>query len=244
MNHCPPLLPIALTLALVGPTLVRAAAPDLFLDDRWRQDAGVPATDAIPAVIGPPPIPDARQASRIGPNDRVRVQVFQVDELTSEERVDADGHIVLPLIGPVQIGGLTPHEAEGRIAALLGKDYLQDPQVDVVIKEAANQKVTVLGYVKQPGVFPISGQTTLLEAIALAQGFDPLAREGAVILFRAGGTGHPIAYLIDAGAVQRGTLRDPVLLGEDRLVVPRSGGAALVKGVADTLRGLLRLPLF
>jgi polysaccharide export outer membrane protein len=206
-----------------------------------------PAADAgqlVPAIVGLPPAPGAQQAYRIGSGDLIRIQVFQVDELSSEERVNEHGQIVMPLVGPVAVGGLTAQDAEGRIAAILGKDYLQNPQVDVYVKEAVSQQITVMGSVNKPGVFPISGQTTLLQAVALAQGFNPLAKESEVILFRKDEGGRPVAYIVDLVAVQRGELTDPPLVGDDRVVVPESGTAAFVKGVTDTLRGFVRLPYY
>ncbi|WP_295436809.1 polysaccharide biosynthesis/export family protein [uncultured Thiodictyon sp.] len=241
-------LPTALL--FVGAAGLCAAAGGNFTDDDWPRGRGDrhAASDAagpghwVPALQGPPPAPAARQTGRIRPADLVRVQVFQVDELSSEERVDADGRILLPLLGPVAVAGLTPREAAARIAAILRKDYLQDPRVDVDLKESANQQVTVLGSVKRSGVFPLQGETSLLQAIALAQGFDPLAKQSGVLLFRADAAGRPVAYVVDAAAVQRGELRDPVLVGGDRVVVPESGGAVLLKGATDTLRALLRIP--
>jgi len=92
------------------------------------------------------------------------------------------------MIGSVSIGGLTPQEAEQKIAAILRQTYLQDPQVNVFISEYASQDVTVGGAVRRPGVFPITGRTTLLQAIALARGLDSLANEDEVVIFRGQGT--------------------------------------------------------
>lgn len=245
---------------------VAVSADNQFLDDHWRRQAGersksppsppapttrampqavVPASAAqqgqlIPAVVGLPPVPSVQQSYRIGPNDVIRIQVFQVEELNSEERVSETGQIVMPLIGTLKVAGMTPQEAGAHIAAILRKDYIQNPQVDVYVKEAVSQQITVMGSVVKPGVFPISGQTTLLQAIALAQGVTPLAKESEVILFRKDGSGTPVAYVVDVGAVQKGELTDPVLIGDDRIVVPQSGTRVFIKGVADTLRGFVR----
>jgi polysaccharide export outer membrane protein len=201
-----------------------------------------PGGQLIPAVVGVPPTPPDSQSYRIGPNDVVKVQVFQVDELSSQERVNESGLIALPLIGAIQVGGLTAQEAEARIAAILAKDYLQNPQVDLYITESVNQQVTVMGSVQKPGVFPIPGQTTLLQALALGGGFTPLAKEDEVVVFRKDSAGQMLAYVVDVEAIQKGELADPVLVGNDRVIVPESGTQAFIKGVADTLRGFVRLP--
>ena len=138
----------------------------------------------VPAVQGLPPDPGESGTYRLAPGDIIKVEVFQVDELSSEERISERGEIVMPLIGPVRVGGMTPKAAEAHIAGILGKDYLQDPQVDIDISESASQQVTVMGAVMKPGVFPVSGRTTLLQAIALAQGTDKVAKEEEVVVFR------------------------------------------------------------
>ena len=199
----------------------------------------------VPAVQGLPPDPGESGTYRLAPGDVIKVEVFQVDELSSEERISERGEIVMPLIGPVRVGGMTPKAAEAHIAGILGKDYLQDPQVDIDISESASQQVTVMGAVMKPGVFPVSGRTTLLQAIALAQGTDKVAKEEEVVVFRPDPSGAIRAYVVDLKAVQRGDLADPVLVGEDRVVVPRSGTAVFIRGVTDTLRGFVSLtPLY
>ncbi len=200
--------------------------------------------DLVPAVNGLPPDPGSASTYRIGPKDLLKVEVFQVPELSSTERVNDSGQIVMSLIGPVSVGGLTPKDAEAHVAALLGRDYLQNPQVDIQVEEYASQRITVMGSVKKPGIFPITGKTTLLQAIALAEGVDPLANEDETLLFRKKASGEMIAYVVDIALIQKGRLRDPILIAEDRVVVPESGSAVFFKGVTDTLRGFVRLPIY
>ena len=70
------------------------------------------------------------------------------------------------LLGQVSLGGLTAQGAEERLTAMYEKDYLRNPQVSVFIKEFTSQRITVEGAVGNPGIFPIKGQTSLLQAIA------------------------------------------------------------------------------
>ena len=111
----------------------------------------------VPAVVGLPPDPGDSATYRIGPHDLLKIEVFEVEELSSEERVSEDGVVVMPLVGSVPVGGLTPREAEQRIADILGRSYLQDPQVNIFVTEYASQDVTVAGAVSSLGVFPIKG---------------------------------------------------------------------------------------
>jgi polysaccharide export outer membrane protein len=195
----------------------------------------------VPAVIGIPQANVGADAYRIGPDDVLDVTVFQVDELSAKERVSQDGTITMPLIGPISVSGLTSAQAESRIAAALQKDYLQKAQVDVFVAEQANMKVTVGGAVKKPGVFPLSGQTTLLQAIAQAEGATRLANEKEVILFRKSGS-DVNAYVVNVSEIQRGKLTDPVLAGGDKIMVPESGSAVFVSSITDTLRGFVHFP--
>ena len=193
----------------------------------------------VAVIEGIPPDPGTTNNYRIGKHDLLKVEIFQVSELSSEERVSEDGIIIMPLIGPVVVGGLTPQEAEDRIAGLLGQNYLQDPQVNIFVKEFASQKVTVTGSVKSPGVFPLTGHTTLLQAVALAGGVDELANSKGILLFR-GNAGQARAYVVNLTKIQEGTLPDPAVVGDDRIVVPKSGSARIIKNVTDTLRGFIR----
>ena len=198
----------------------------------------------VPAVVGLPPAPGDGATYRIGPHDLLKIEVFEVEELSSEERVSDDGVIVMPLVGGIRVAGLTPREAGQEIADVLGKSYLQDPQVSIFVSEYASQDVTVAGAVKQPGVIPIKGRTTLLQSIAMAGGLADLANDNEVVIFRGQGTPNARAYVVDLAQVQDGSLGDPVLVGDDRVVVPESGSAVFFKGVTDTLRGFVRFPVF
>jgi polysaccharide export outer membrane protein len=198
----------------------------------------------VPAVVGVPQTPAGTPVYVISPGDVLRVDVFQVEELSTEERVDDAGSIVMPLVGPLTVAGLTPAQAEAKIAAALQQDYLQNPQVNVFVAEYANMKVTVGGAVNKPGVFQLTGTTTLMEAIAQAEGVTNLANTSEVIVFRKPQDQPVSAYVIDLAKVEKGQLTDPVLLGSDKVIVPESGSAAFVKGVADTLRGFVRVVAF
>jgi polysaccharide export outer membrane protein len=197
------------------------------------------AKSGIPAVVGLPPDPGSTSTYRIGPNDLLDIKVFQVPELSAEERVNEGGFIVMPLIGAVKVGGLTPMEAETKIAQLLGKSYLQNPQVNIFVKEYANQNITVTGAVNKPGVFPLTGRTTLMQAVALAQGLNRLANDEKVIIFRSQNGKKTKAYIVDLSKVEDGTLHDPVLVADDRVVVPESGTAVVIDTITGSLRGLV-----
>jgi polysaccharide export outer membrane protein len=93
------------------------------------------------------------------------VEVFGVSELKRTVRVNSTGHIALPLIGTLEVAGLSPADAEALIAIQYGAKYLKDPQVSVFVKEFTTKRITVDGAVVKPGIFPLTGPITLLRAI-------------------------------------------------------------------------------
>ena len=159
---------------------------------------------------------------RIGPQDLIAISVFGVAELSREVRVNSNGQISLPLIGNMQAGGRTIQELEREIAAKLSTGYLQSPQVSVFVKEYTSQRVTVEGAVKKPGIYPLTGRTSLLQMIATAQGLDELADPRGVAIFRVI-KGQKMVAAFDIPAIRRGTAEDPQMYGDDIVVVEQSG---------------------
>lgn len=180
---------------------------------------------------------DARAASedyRLGPLDVIEVSVFDVPELTKTLQVSAGGAITLPLIGQVGVEGRTVGDVEREIERKLARDYLQSPQVSVFVKEYTSQRITVEGAVNSPGVFPISGRTTLLQAIAMAKGPDRTADESGVIVFRTDGDTRTAA-VFDIGPIRRGQAPDPVLVAGDLVVVDQSAGKAAWRELRESI---------
>jgi polysaccharide biosynthesis/export protein len=124
---------------------------------------------------------------RIGPDDLLRITVFDAPDLSQPVRVSGDGEISLPLLGTIKAAGLTPRELELVLQALLRRTYMKDPQVTVTITEMQSHSVSVLGAVNKPGVFQIRGTKTLLEMLSMAEGLAPEAGD-AVLVMRGGGT--------------------------------------------------------
>ncbi len=159
---------------------------------------------------------------RIGATDLLRINVFRVPDLSFEEiRVDASGVIQMPLIGTVQAEGLTPNELSETLATRLGAQYLRNPQITVTVLEAASQKITVDGAVTQPGVYNMQGRTTLLQAVAMARGPVAGADLKSVVIFRTIGGERQFA-VFDLAAIRSGEAPDPVVMGDDVIVVDTS----------------------
>jgi len=186
-----------------------------------------------PGVAAPRITPAPRVFStrdyRIGTEDLLEVQVFGVDQLSRTVRVNSMGFVSLPLIGNLEVGGLTAQEAETMIAARLSEAYLQNPQVSLFIKEYTNQRVTVEGAVNKPGIYPLRGQTTLLRTIAMAGGQGSLSDMSEVMLFRADASGKRDAQVFDVERIRRGEVEDPAVVNDDVIVVNRSKARTVMK---------------
>lgn len=175
---------------------------------------------------------------RIGASDKLNVVVFQVKDLTFEEIVvDTSGNIQLPLIGSVPVAGLTPAEASSEIAGRLALRYLRDPQVTVTVVEAANQKITVDGAVAKPGVYVMRGSTSLIQAIAMAEGANVVADLTKVAVFRTI-EGQRSVALFDVAAIRQGRAADPLVLGDDIIIVDSSRSRSLLREVIAALPAL------
>lgn len=183
----------------------------------------LPPGDPVAEAVG-------RPEYRIGPSDLLTITVFQVEDLDREVRVDNAGRISLPLIGVVAAAGQTVTGLEADIATRYGATYLQDPQVSVFVKEFASQRITVSGEVEQPGIYPIASQLTLLQAIALAEGMSDVASYDNVLVFRTINGERQYARF-DVDAIQDGTQPDPVLMGNDVVVVDTSGGKVALQNL-------------
>lgn len=180
----------------------------------------------------------ASEEYRIGVGDKLSVRVFQVEDLSFEELVvDTSGNIQMPLIGAVSGAGRTASEMSLDIASRLSAQYLRNPQVTVTVAEAASQKITVDGAVTKPGVYEMRGRTTLMQAVAMAEGPTRIAALDSVAVFRRV-DGRRMVAVFDLRAIRGGRAEDPVVLGDDVIVVDTSRLDATIREVLQALPGL------
>jgi polysaccharide export outer membrane protein len=134
-----------------------------------------------------PPLPEAAgddASYHLAAGDTVRIDVFDVQALSGELRLDESGRIVMPLIGSVEAGGLTPPDLAALLTTRLTERYLKDPNVTVRVQEYRH--LVVLGEVTRPGDYPFTTGATVLGAIAKAGGYSYRADHGDVVVTRAG----------------------------------------------------------
>ena len=144
-----------------------------------------------PASRPAPPPPSSQPQSRpaadvtLGVDDVFEVRVYGEADLSNVYRVTPDGSIGFPLIGKVQVVGRAPAAVAREIETRLGKKYLQNPQVTIFVREYKSRRFSVYGQVQRPGTFAYEEGTTIIEAIAMAGGFTPMAAENDVQVSRA-----------------------------------------------------------
>lgn len=188
-------------------------------------------------TMAPPDTEGQRVASAtqpIGALDTISVSVFQVESLSGDYKVDAAGKIDYPLLGSVQAQGRTTQQLREEMAAALSKKYLQSPNVQVAIKDRAEQTITVDGSVKNPGQFIVKGPTTLLQAVAMAKGTSEDANPSRVVVFRTIG-GERMAGAFDLQDIRRAKAEDPVIYGNDIVIVDGSRARAVYRDLMSTL---------
>lgn len=219
------------SIALLATVLVGCASTP-------RETAGITTMTAL-AIANDGPVEIV--SNQIGVLDRLDVIVFQVPDLTfvgeNAIRVDALGLIEMPLIGSVQAAGRTPSELGADIRTRLASRYLQNPQVTVRVAEAGSQKITVDGAVTEPGVYETKGQTTLLQAVAMAKGATRVADLESVAVFRTV-AGQPMVAVFDLAAIRGGYALDPMLQGDDVVIVDTSRLGAAIRDVVAALPAL------
>lgn len=177
---------------------------------------------------------------RIAPLDTLKVDVFQVKDLSGEYQVDLTGNIALPLIGNISAIDRTPAELQELIRDRLASSYLRNPDVTVGIIEAGGSMLTVEGAVRDPGVFPVHGKTTLIQAIAMAKGLNETGNDKRVAIFRQiDGTRMGAAF--DLTTIRSGEEQDPLVYRGDIIVVD---GSKARRNFLDIVRSMPILAVF
>ena len=170
-------------------------------------------------------------AGPIGAGDLLEMSVFDTPELSGKLRVSNTGDVLLPLVGSVHVAGMKCEEIQNLIRKkFVDGGYLKDPQVTVFVAEYATQGVSVLGEVKNPGIYPAFGSHHLLDYISQAQGLTPLAGTNVTIT-RANHSDPPQHVKLKAGATPNAEDNPEVFPG-DTIYVERTGIVYVVGDVA------------
>jgi polysaccharide export outer membrane protein len=172
--------------------------------------AAAPA--APPAVAAQP-----QELYTIGPGDVLQVFVWKEPELTRDVTVRLDGRITLPLIGDVIAVGRTPADLSSELTRQLAR-FLDTPMVTLGVAQATSARVYVLGQVMRPGTFPLTGRTTVLQALALAGGLKEFVKPERILVIR-----------------EEPGLRAPLVVNYKRLEAGSDIGQNIVLKAGDTV---------
>jgi len=164
-------------LATVLAAFVAAAPQAAGRPGEPRDDDKKPAPQAPTA---------ASEEYRVGPGDKLRIEVYKDPQLSQSVQVRPDGKITLPLVGDMDATGRTPIELRDAIARSL-KEYITNPTVTVIVVEALASQVFVMGEVSKPGPVQIYGPTTIVQVLAMAGGFKEFANTKDVRVLRPNG---------------------------------------------------------
>lgn len=178
---------------------------------------------------------------RLLPEDELKITVFRVPDLSGTYRVGTGGVIQMPLIGEVAAVGQTAAELGRQLEQAYGGRYLQDPSIQVEVVKSSNTRFVVEGAVRDPGAFPVDGRTTLLEAVALANGLDPdTANPSRVVVIREI-SGETYRAAFDLRQVREGLMENPRIYAGDIVVVD---GSNLRRDIREIIRTAPLIGLF
>jgi protein involved in polysaccharide export with SLBB domain len=175
----------------------------------------------------------------IQPGDVLDVRFFNTPELNEVTTVRPDGKISLPLVSAIRVTGLTPEQ----LAVKLTNDFaeqLLDPEINVMVKSFAGQKVYVGGEVEKPGVVEFSSPITVIEATIMAGGLTPDSDVKEILVIRRDKDNKPYAIRFNSGEAEADTaLFAATLQAADVVYVPRSRIANVNLFIDQYIRGLL-----
>jgi polysaccharide biosynthesis/export protein len=194
----------ALVWAVCGMSVATAESP--------RPEIAPHQAEGLPRII------------QLGPGDSVNIQVYGQPDMTTTVYVSDDGTIPVPLAGAVQVAGMSPSEASQKIEkALKAGRFLIDPHVTLAVVVSRSQRISVLGQVGHPGLYPIESNTSIFDLLALAGGvLDTSADE--IFLLRTDAEGNVQRYPINLKGLDdaRRSIPTQALRGGDSVFVPRA----------------------
>jgi protein involved in polysaccharide export with SLBB domain len=208
----------------------------LFIALFWAWTTGLEAAESSTAPLAP--------EYRVGNSDELNFRFLYVPEFNTVATVRSDGRVSLPLIGEFQVDGLTLTELTAKVEQLMSA-HLRRPQVTVNVQGAASQRIFVGGEVTRPGVQPLLGPLTVLQAVTVAEGLKDTAQPRQTIILRRGPAGSRTVLTVDLDSLMNGQdlSQDMPLQASDVVIVPRSGIADVNRWIDHYIRRVLPFSL-
>jgi polysaccharide biosynthesis/export protein len=160
----------------------------------------------------------------VGDGDVLRIMVYDSPDLNTVARVNSGGTITFPLVGQVQIGGLTIAQAAEKIARKLADGYLRSPQISIFVEEFRSKKAVIMGQVRNPGLHELPGPISLLELISRAGGLAEGAGDTATIRRKAREGEEQLLQIRLKDLLEGGDAAlDIQILDGDSIFIPKAG---------------------
>ena len=205
------------------------------------QDAPGAAVGIAPDAPSPEaPSPESCYVLQRG--DEISIRVFNLPELGETVRIRPDGRVSAMLLDDVEAAGMTATALDALLTERY-REYYRDPQVTVIVRTFANERVYVAGEVARPGPIDLRGKLTALGAVVEAGGFTGTARTDSVILLRNGGEGRPLVTRLNLKETLNRGEPDVALQAFDVVYVPMSRIAKVDKFVDQYIRQLIPVSL-
>jgi len=207
----------------------------------WRQRARICAAlgACLVALVADPqaaqgqerqPAPPAGRGGALRPGDSIKLGIWREPDLSGEFGVNESSEVVLPRLGPINVEGLSPDSLKRLLTRAYGA-FLVNPSIEVTLR----RRISILGAVRNPGIYPVDPTVTVGDALALAGGANPDGKPDRVELRRAS---ERIEVKLDRGSMLANT---PIRSG-DELYVPQKGWISRNPGlVIGTLTGIAGL---
>jgi polysaccharide export outer membrane protein len=157
---------------------VAGSAPDAAWETKQKQTEAEAAAALANATTTPTHAP-----GELGPGDKIKLTVFGEEDLSGEFEIDNTGVLAMPLVGEINVQGLTQRQLEKKIATTLEEGYLKNPRVNISVLNF--RPFFILGEVNKPGSYPYSNDMNVINAVALGGGYTTRAKTGQVKVRRA-----------------------------------------------------------
>ncbi|MBI3299444.1 MAG: polysaccharide export protein [Elusimicrobia bacterium] len=168
-----------------------------------------------------PGLTEAMLMDKIQAGDSISISLFPGEEYSREVVVSPDGKIQMPLIGSVEVAGLSLRDLQERIRIKYSV-YVDKPQVTANVRRFSGRRVAIIGEVGKAGYYDYRDGMKLLELISLAGGLSLDARPSRVVILRPSGSQREASFKVNLAAVLEGDLsRDPLLAPGDTIHVPK-----------------------
>ena len=160
----------------------------------------------------------------VGPHDVLTITVWDQTDLSGKFAVEADGTFTFPLIGRVKAGGLTLRQVEHTLTERLADGFFRNPQVSAAIEQYRSQRIFIVGEVRQPGTYPLTGDMTLIEALSRAGSTTATAAGEALVVRDPNQLSGSDVTRVDIKQLQTGSagVNNVVLRDGDTIFVPRA----------------------